>query len=56
MNVRQRFLDLDEREKLIRELLEDFIKVQGASMNDDLKFGFVVGCRTAFYRLLNDSI
>lgn len=54
MNVRERFLDVDEREKLIRELLEDFCKVQGPRVSEDVKFGFVVGCRTTFYRLIND--
>lgn len=59
MSVRERFQDVDEREKLIREMLEDATTlfhwdIHTPKVNEDLRFGFVVGCRAAFYRLIND--
>jgi hypothetical protein len=56
MNVRERFLDVDKREELIKELLADSSQLfhWEEGKNDDIRFGFVVGCRAAFYRLIND--
>jgi hypothetical protein len=56
MNVREQFRHIDEREKLIREMLDEFCAGVGPLVTEDIKFGFVVGCRAAFYKLIHEPI
>lgn len=41
----------EERENIVQQLLDEFVKSLGYVPNDDTRFGFIAGARSGIYEI-----